>query len=139
MNLYFLIAAVLSAAAGLLHLACIVIGASWYRLFGAGEEMALLAEQGSLIPTVITLFIALILFTWSAYALSAAGLIRRLPLMRIALILIAAIYLLRGIGGLFFITKSGENTPEFMLWSSLICIIFGLFYVVGLRQKWSQL
>lgn len=138
MNISLIIAAVLSAIAALLHVGCIVFGASWYRFFGAGEAMALLAEQGSVMPTILTSLIAVVLFVWSAYALSAAGIIRKLPLMRGALIIITSIYLVRGIGGLFLISSPGENTPEFMFWSSAICIVYGLFYLVGLRQKWSQ-
>lgn len=118
---------------------CIIFGASWYRFFGAGEEMATLAEQGSLIPTIVTSFIAFILFVWSAYALSGAGIIRKLPFLRTALILITSIYLVRGIGGLFLISNPGRNTSEFMFWSSSICIVYGLFYLIGLKQKWSQL
>lgn len=139
MNISLVIAAALSALAGILHVACIFFGASWYRFFGAGEEMAVLAEQGSLVPTIITSFIALVLFIWSAYALSGAGIIRKLPLMRTALSIITAIYLLRGVGGLFFISNSGENSVEFMFWSSSVCIVYGLFYLIGLKQKWSEL
>lgn len=139
MNISLVIAAALSALAGILHVACIFLGASWYRFFGAGEEMAVLAEQGSLVPTIITSFIALVLFIWSAYALSGAGIIRKLPLMRTALSIITAIYLLRGVGGLFFISNPGENSVEFMFWSSSVCIVYGLFYLIGLRHKWSEL
>ncbi|MET0357666.1 MAG: hypothetical protein ABW044_12870 [Cellvibrio sp.] len=139
MNLYLIIAAVLSATAAALHIGCIIFGAAWYRFFGAGEQMAILANQGSLIPTLVTSFIALILFTWSAYALSAAGVIRKLPLIRTALIIITSIYLLRGIAGLFLIKNPGENSPEFWLWSSVICIVYGMFYLVGTKQRWVQL
>ena len=139
MNISLVIGAILSAVAAMLHVGCIIFGASWYRFFGAGEEMAILAEQGSLTPTIITSAIVLILFVWSAYALSASGIIRKLPLIRTALILITSIYLVRGIGGLFFISNPGSNTPEFMFWSSAICIIYGLFYLIGLKQKWAQL
>jgi hypothetical protein len=77
MNIYLLIAGLLSAVATLLHLGCIYFGASWYRFFGAGEQMALMAEQGSYQPTLITLGISSVLALWSAYAFSAAGLIIR--------------------------------------------------------------
>lgn len=139
MNIYLVIASILSAVAALLHIGCIIFGAAWYRFFGAGEEMATLAEQGNPTPTIITSFIVLILFIWSAYALSAAGIIRKLPLIRTALILITSIYLLRGLAGLFFIKNPGANTPEFWLWSSIICIIYGMFYLIGTKQKWAQL
>ena len=38
--------AVLSALAPLLQVGCIVYGAPWYRFFGAGENMARMAEAG---------------------------------------------------------------------------------------------
>ena len=139
LNIYLIIGAALSAIAAILHVVCIIFGASWYRFMGAGEQMALLAEQKSLQPMLITSAIALALFIWSAYALSAAGIIRRLPIIRTAMVIITAIYLLRGIAGLFFIRTPGENSPEFWLWSPLICIIFGVFYFIGLKKSWAQL
>jgi hypothetical protein len=90
-------AALLGGAAAALHLAAIAGGPSWYRFLGAGERMARLAEAGSLRPALITLAIAALLATWSAYALAGAGLIPKLPLMRTALVAITGIYLLRGL------------------------------------------
>ena len=139
LNIYLIVAAALSAIAAVLHIGCVIFDASWYRFMGAGEQMARLAEQKSLEPTLITSAIALMLFIWSAYALSAAGIIRRLPLIRTAMVIITAIYLLRGIAGLFFIRTPGENSAEFWLWSSLICIIFGVFHFLGLKKSWAQL
>jgi hypothetical protein len=74
MNIMLTIAGTLSAMAAILHIACIYFGAPWYRLLGAGEHMSKLAEQGCLIPTAITSAIVLVLFIWSLYAFSAAGL-----------------------------------------------------------------
>jgi len=67
MNIFLLIAGTLSAVAAILHLACIYFGAPWYRFFGAGEQMAVLAEQGSIQPTMITSSIVLVLSVWSLY------------------------------------------------------------------------
>jgi hypothetical protein len=57
-----IIAGMLSAMAALLHIACIYFGAPWYRLLGAGEHMAKQAEQGSLIPAVITSGIIFVIY-----------------------------------------------------------------------------
>ena len=89
----------LTGAASLLHLGIILGGPDWYRFFGAGEHMARLAARGSIYPSVITAGIAAILGVWTLYALSGAGLIRRLPFLPLALPLIAAVYLTRGILG----------------------------------------
>lgn len=53
MNIWLIIAGVLSAIAAFLHLGCIYFGAQWYRFFGAGEHMATLAAQGSIEPVLI--------------------------------------------------------------------------------------
>jgi uncharacterized membrane protein YwzB len=139
MNKYLVIGGSLSAFAALLHLGCIYFGAPWYRFFGAGEEMAQLAEQGSIQPTIVTSVIFIILTTWSAYAFSAAGLIKKLPLIRLALILITFIYLARGIAGFFLIYQPMGRSAEFWLWSSTICLTIGLTHLFGLRQQWAKL
>jgi hypothetical protein len=132
-------AALLSAAAAALHLAAIAGGPDWYRFLGAGERMARLAEAGSPRPTLITLAIAAVLATWSAYALAGAGLIRPLPLMRTALAAISAIYLLRGLVVLPALVLNGGRASAFLWWSSLIVLAYGLTYAVGTFRAWPAL
>lgn len=139
MNTMLITAGLLSATAAILHLGCIYFGATWYRFFGAGEKMAIMAEQGSIQPTIITAGITLVLVTWSLYAFSAAGLIIELPFVRTIVVIIASIYLLRGVVGFFFINHPQGRTPEFWLWSSSICLVIALFHIVGLKQVWSKL
>ena len=43
MNILLVVAGALSALAALAHIGCIYFGASWYRFFGAGEQMAIMA------------------------------------------------------------------------------------------------
>lgn len=139
MNVFLIIAGGLSAVVAILHIGCIYFGAPWYRFFGAGEQMALLAERGSIQPTLITSGIVLVLSIWSIYAFSAAGVIVRLPLLRLALILITFIYLLRGVAGFFLVSSPMGRSPEFWMWSSLICLSFGIIHFIGLKQQWLNL
>ena len=139
MNVFLIFAGMLSAIVAMLHIGCIYFGAPWYRFFGAGEQMAVLAERGSIQPTLITSGIVLVLSIWSLYAFSAAGIIFRLPLVRIALILITVIYLVRGIAGFFFVSSPMGRSPEFWLWSSSICLCFGIIHLIGLKQQWTSL
>ena len=132
-------AAALSAIAALLHLGCIAFGAPWYRFFGAGEQMAQLAIAGNWYPVAVTSAIAAVLGAWSLYALSGAGVVRRLPLLRTALCAITAVYLLRGAAALPFIGQLPGRSPAFWWWSSAICLGIGLVHLVGLRQVWSRL
>jgi hypothetical protein len=129
----------LSAAAAITHLAVIAGGPDWYRFFGAGEEMARMAERGSPVPALITLAIAALLATWAAYALAAAGRIRRLPLMRAALVAISAVYLLRGLILFPALAVKGWSVDAFVFWSSLIVLVYGIVYAVGTYRSWPAL
>ena len=130
---------VLSGAASVLHLAVIIGGPDWYRFFGAGEGMARLAEQGAWTPAAITLGIATVLAIWAAYAFSGAGLIPRLPLLRTALVLISAVYLLRGLVLIPALVLNPGGVTPFVIWSSLIVLVYGLAYAVGTWTAWSSL
>lgn len=125
--------------AALLHLGCIAFGASWYRALGAGEGMAQLAAAGHPRPTLFALFIASVLLLWACYALSGAGAIRRLPLLKPALCAITAVYLLRGIGFVALMPYFPGNSLTFWLLSSGICLGFGLVHLIGLKQRWHRL
>jgi hypothetical protein len=138
-NYYLVVAGCLSAVAALMHIGCIAFGAPWYRFFGAGEQMAVMAEQGMIKPTIITSFIVVVLSIWSLYAFSAAGVIGRLPFIRLALIVITAIYLVRGIAGFYFVANPIGRSPKFWIWSSLICLSIGLLHMIGLKQQWTSL
>ena len=59
-NVLLLIGGYLAFVISLLHLLIIIGGAEWYRFFGAGEGMATQAEQGSMMPALVTLGIALV-------------------------------------------------------------------------------
>ncbi|WP_338847187.1 hypothetical protein V8J88_00535 [Massilia sp. W12] len=137
-NSALLCGAALSAFAAFLHLCIIVGGGPWYRFFGAGEGMAAAAEAGSLYPALITAGIACVLAGWAAYALSGAGLIRRLPWCKAALCLITAIYLLRGLALFPAWLFVPQQVGSFEIWSSLICLAYGLTHALGLWQVWPQ-
>lgn len=135
----------LTAVAALLHVAIILGGPDWYRFFGAGERMAWLAARGSIYPAVVTACIAAILGVWALYAFSGAGVIRRLPLLRLALALIAAVYLARGILGVpvvLFVddvyTNQLKAKMTFMVVSSAICVVLGLCYAIGGARLWRN-
>lgn len=139
-NPFLVAAGVMSAAAALMHVATIAGGPRWYRFFGAGEGIARAAERGDWMPAILTMIIAGILALWAAYAFSGAGLIGTLPLLRIGLVAISAIYLARGLV-LFYPPALGRSdlSPAFLFWSSLIVLVIGLTYAVGTWQAWPTL
>lgn len=137
------IAGTLSFAAALLHVACIIGGPSWYRFFGAGDNMVRLAQTGDSYPVYVTLLITAVLISWALYAWSGARLIVKLPLLKTCLTLITAVYLIRGIVGLIFPFFTDDpivhqNSLIFWVVSSVICCIVGGYYFAGTRRLWHQ-
>lgn len=137
-NMALVIAAGLSLLAALMHVGVIIKGPSWYHLFGAGDRFVRAAQAGRKFPAVITAAIALVLAAWAAYALSGAGVIDHLPLLRPALCVITLVYLLRGLLGPFTLPGTGRST-RFIAISSAVCLVYGLVHLFGLVQVWDYL
>ncbi len=133
--------ALLTAVLSVLHIAIIVGGPALYRFFGAGDRMARLAARGSPIPAVMTSGIACAIAISSAYAVSGAGLIPQLPLLRPVLVLSAVVFLIRGVGGIPVVLLVGgpyarelPSRPTFMAVTSLVSGAIGACYALGVDQ-----
>jgi hypothetical protein len=138
-NPWLLFGGVASALAAVAHLVCIAGGSAWYRFLGAPPQVVRAVEFGAWRPAVFTMGIAAGLAIWAAYALSGAGVIRRLPLLRLALIGITAVYVARGL--LFRPAMLGrpDLSESFALLSAAIVLAMGLVHAVGLWRGWKQL
>lgn len=137
-NPWLVCAAALSGIAALLHVAIVFGGGPWYRFFGAGERFASAAESGRGYPALVTLGIAAVLAIWAAYALSGAGVLPPLPLLKWCLGAITAVYLVRGLAIVPLVLFAPGQATAFLVWSSLICIGYGVVHLAGLVQVWNQ-
>lgn len=131
--------------AALLHVAIIFGGPEWYRFFGAGEQAAQQAAAGEISIGLLTAGIAAVLLLWGVYAIAVARGVRRLPLAKTVLGLVAAIFLLRGLLGLP--AALWAHGPEadalrlrmgFVVTTSAISLALGLCYLHGVRQLWRE-
>ena len=138
-NVWLLAVGIGSALAALLHLAVILGGADWYRWLGAGEPMARAAARGALFPALITVAIASVCAVWALYAFAGAGLLRRLPLMRLVLVLISLGLLGRGLAILAPEAWRPDLTYTFKLWSSLAVLALAACFALGTWQAWPSL
>lgn len=131
-NILLLLAALANALIALFHLVVVFVGGPAYRYFGV-NELSDLQEQGSLIPAALTLALTALFAVWATYALSGAGVIRRLPLLKTALIAIGLIYSLRGIfviQNLILLVKGAPWYPMAALFSA-IALIIGIATLAG--------
>lgn len=138
MNL-LMVGGVLSLLASLMHIAVIFGGADWYRLFGAGETLVEMVEQGSRYPAYLTAAIAFVMFIWALFAFSGAGMIRKLPLLRAGLAIISAIFLARGIAPFLAMPFMPDLVSTFWVLSSLTCTLYGLAYGIGTYRAWQAI
>lgn len=132
----------LSVAVAALHVVIIFFGAPAYHYFGAGEDMARQAEAGSIVPAAMTLFIAAVFAVFALYAFSGAGRLRRLPLLRTGLVVIAAIYTLRGLGLILELIQFAQGSATVMprqLVFSAVSLTIGLLYLAGTVLLWPRL
>ena len=122
-------AAGLDFVAAALHICIILGGAHWYRFFGAGEDMARMAERGHPWPTILTLLIAIGLTLFGAYAMTAGGHFDQLPGSTQVLWGITALFTLRG--GLPFLLAPFVPLMRspFALWSSAICMLYAMAHL----------
>ncbi|MBD3168592.1 MAG: hypothetical protein GF307_03845 [candidate division Zixibacteria bacterium] len=126
---FLIVGGIANVAIALLHLVIIFLGAPAYRLFGAGETMARMAEEGSVIPGIVTFVLTLFFILFALYAFSGANVIPRLPYLKKGLIIIGAVYCLRGL--MLLPALIMENAGAFETITSLAAFIIGLCYLIG--------
>ena len=132
----------LSAALAVLHVVVIIMGPPGYRYFGAPDEFARMSEAGSLAPAVMTGLFAAIFAAWALYAFGGARLIPRPPLVRLGLVIIATVYILRGLSAVpeaLLLMRSPDAFPPRFLVFSLASLLIGIVYALGIRQAWRRL
>lgn len=135
----FLLGALGSICAALVHVWAIFTGPEAYAALGAPPDVVLSAKAGTWYAPTITLGIAIIIFGWALYALSAIKLLPRFLWLRAGLIAIASVLLLRAV--LWIPIYLANNLPftSFDVWSSTLCFILGSLYALGLIFGWKSL
>jgi putative oxidoreductase len=121
--------------------AAIVIVPEWSVAFDAPET--LLSNPPLLLAA--GLMMALVFAVCGLYGLSGAGLIRRLPLLRLGLLVIGLIATYRGLAFFFQlaavlnILPSSQPIPWTHWISSLAALFIGLAYLSGLATGWKRM
>ncbi len=133
-NKILFIAGIASLGIAVLHIVFIIIGPAAYRYFGAGENMARMAEEGSLYPPFMTFIVAGVFAVFALYAFSGVNLLIPLPLLRPALFLIGSIYSARGLAAIYFLyillTNPRPDTVKDLVFS-LVSLTVGVLYLLG--------
>ena len=135
-----ILAGVLSFCAAIFQ-AVIAVVPAWSAAFGASE--ALVSNPPLLLA--LGLLVALLLVIFGFYGLSGAGVIRRLPLLRLGLLAIGLLYSLVGINFIFQvpvilgIVPSAGPIPIHIVLVSFGALVACLAYLIGLAVSWKRL
>ncbi len=135
-----ILAGILSFCAAVFQ-AVIAFVPEWSGAFGAGD--ALVSNPPLLL--ILGIFVALVIVLFGFYGLSGAGIIRRLPLLRLGLLVIGLLYSTVGVYfvpqvlALLGILPSAQPVPIYQLPVSFGALVAALAYLIGLAVNWKQL
>jgi hypothetical protein len=120
----------ITSTAAIWHLACIIGGPSWFIFARAPQQVIDSAQQGTLLAPFSTTVVAAAMFACTIFAFSAAGIIRKVPLVTPALMTIAVLCTLRGL----IIIPTLMSTKGIDVWqvvASAIWLYVGICFIVG--------
>ena len=143
-RIFLILAGSMSSLIAFLHGAIILIGEPAYRFFpGLGDALADMLIAGSIVPTVIVVVITGFFLVYALYAFSGARILPALPLLRLGLCTITAIYVLRGLSNIpyylnIFLGGKKLEPGNAVLYDS-ISLGIGLLYWIGTRMEWESL
>lgn len=121
---------IIASAAAIWHLLCIWGGPSWFAFARAPKQLIDSAQQGTLLAPVSTVIVAGLMLACTVFAFSAVGLIRKVPLVKPALITIASLCTVRGLIGIpTFVTAAGVDIWQIV--ASTVWLYVGVCFIVG--------
>ncbi len=132
-RLGLILAGIALLAAAAYHIMLIFGAPAWAAFAGAPPEVVQSLEQGTLLAPVSIVFIAAALVVMAAYGFSAAGLISRMPLLKLGLWVIALVFLVRGAAIIpqALSADFSERFDQFHLFASLVVLFIALAYLAG--------
>ena len=139
-NKFLMVGGLIAGLAVIWHLLMIIGGPSWYVFARAPRYIVESAREGTFVAPVGAVAIAMLMFTCAAYAFSGAGLIRKIPLLKLALPTISFICLVRGLyfSPIFFSLKvlGVWHLVASSVWFFVgVCFLLGTFSQIGAKEK----
>ena len=133
--IFLSIAAGIAIFTALAHMSCIFLGESCYRSQLAPEAIIQSAVNGSLLAPLGTTFVSSLFLLCAIYALSAANIIIKLPLLRTAIYSISTLCILRGLATIPLWLAYPEMFSSFPIISGAIWFISGVLILLGFRFR----
>jgi hypothetical protein len=126
--------AILAFFTALAHMSCIVLGPECYRAQMAPEYLITLSSTDPWRAAFETTLVSLLFVATAAYCLSGANVIRRLPLLKQAIITLSVICTLRGVATLPLSLLFPDQVTTFSMIAGSLWLLAGLFCFFGYRN-----
>lgn len=137
--LFLVLAALIAIATAVAHLSCIYFGPECYSVQMAPPVVVKWAQAGSYLAPLAAVVVSSVFIVIALYALSGAGLIRRLPLLKLGLYTISAVCIVRGLLGMQLWLRHQEKIDASIFYAGIVWFMVGLLYLFGCRMNSSKL
>ena len=132
------LAALISVLTAIAHLSCIVLGPACFEAQMAPPALVESATNGTMLAPVATLIIAGLFIVCGIFALSAIGIVTRLPYVRPALLLISVVCLLRGVATIPLSFMYADMVSTFSLSAGFAWFFTGLLFAYGYCYAFNE-
>jgi len=134
----FMVGAGIALFGALIHWIAPWIGPDWYAFLHAPASIVTSARTGTWLAPSGAVAIGALMFLCALYALSGAGIIRKIPLLRTALVIITTICVLRGLALIPFLMLVPSKLSGFDIVGSLVWLLAGVSFLLGTVGSWRQ-
>ena len=129
-------AGVIASASAIWHLLCIIGGPNWFAFARAPQQIIDSSQQGTLLAPIGTVIVASLMFACTVFAFSAAGLMRKVPLLKTALITISILCITRALIAIpTFINSAGLDIWQII--ASSVWFYVGISFAAGSIEQFS--
>lgn len=116
------------------HLSCIFFGPECYAAQMAPPQIIESAKNGTYLAPIGTVFASALFVVLGLYALSGAGIIRKLPLLKYAVYAVATLCIIRGILPLQLWLRHPDKVNDIIFYTGIVWLVTGLLFLFGYRM-----
>jgi hypothetical protein len=132
------LAAFIAMGTAVAHLSCIFLGPECYAAQMAPPQIIESAKNGTYFAPIGTVFASALFVVLGLYALSGAGIIRKLPLLKYAVYAVATLCIIRGILPLQLWLRHPDTVNDIVFYTGIVWLVTGLLFLFGYRMCNSQ-
>lgn len=127
------LAAFIAMATAIAHMSCIFLGPECYSAQMAPSIIVESAINGTYLAPVGTVIASSIFAVLGLYALSGAGVIRKLPLLKYVIYVVATLCIIRGILPLQLWLRHPDKVNDIVFYTGIVWFLTGLLFLFGYR------